>query len=212
MKGELLMTVLIVILIFFAVLTGLLLIPSELMFSFVWNECERRTELKFKYLFLKIILMPKEEKKGKKKKKEKKENDNNKEKKKYTFDDVKEKCTNIKDIYFEIKDDAANILAYVGKHAVSIKNLDINVRFDFDDPMKTGIYTGIINGSVYNVIGLIDRAVSVEKMKVNIIPLFNNRNFFDISVNGIVKIKNVHIMFILIKTLKIMFKLKKIKK
>ena len=66
MKGELLMTVLIVILIFFAVLTGLLLIPSELMFSFVWNEYERKTELKFKYLFLKIILIPKEEKKDKK--------------------------------------------------------------------------------------------------------------------------------------------------
>lgn len=206
------MTVLIVILIVLAVLTGLLLIPSELMFSFVWNEYERKTELKFKYLFLKIILIPKEEKRDKKKKKEKKENNNNKEKKKYTFDDVKEKCKNIKDIYFEIKDDAANILAYAGKHAVSVKNIDINVRFDFDDPMKTGIYTGVINGSVYNVIGLIDRAVSVEKMRVNIIPLFNNGNFFDISVNGIVKIKNVHIMFILIKTLKIMFKLKKLKK
>lgn len=195
------MTVLIVIAVIIMVLILLLFIPSELLCTFIWNEYERKTEIKFKYLFFKKVFFPI---KSKKKSKENKYN-----KKKYTFNDVKTKYFEFKSYYKEIKDDVIGILNYARKHAVTIKETDVFVKFDCDDPMNTGINVGIINGVVYNILGFIDRTVSINKMKVNIIPLFENRNYFDISVNGIVKIKNVHIMYMLIRAIKIAFKIKK---
>ncbi len=202
------MTVLIVITAVLAAVIVLLLIPSELLFSFIWNEYERKTELKFKYLFIKITLLPNDD--NNKNKKKKKKNTNNKEKKKYTFNDVKRQYKNFKTYFNVVKDDIVKILSYAKKHAVTVKNTDINIKFDFEDPMDTGIYVGVINGIVYNIIGILDRTISVEKMKIDIVPLFENRDYFDISVNGIVRIKNVHIMYILIKAFKIALKLKKI--
>ena len=202
------MTVLIVITAVLAAVIVLLLIPSELLFSFIWNEYERKTELKFKYLFIKITLLPNDD--NNKNKKKKKKNTNNKEKKKYTFNDVKRQYKNFKTYFNVVKDDIVKILSYAKKHAVTVKNTDINIKFDFEDPMDTGIYVGVINGIVYNIIGILDRTISVEKMKIDIVPLFENRDYFDISVNGIVRIKNVHIMYILIKAFKIALKKKKI--
>ena len=185
-------------------LTVLMFIPSLLSISFVWNENERKLKVEFKYLFFKIVLTPR-----KKKVKKTKEKTNDK---KYTLDDVRKFYKTSKEIYSLIKEDVFKILEYAKDHAVKISRIDLDAQFDIEDSMKTGIVTGVINGTVYNAIGVLDNLFSVDDFNVKILPLFNNTNFFDIKAYGIVNIKNVHIMVIIFKILKVFLKIKKNKK
>ena len=200
------MTALIIVIAILLVFTILLFVPSVLEYSFKWNEDEKKTVIVFRYLFIKIVL-------GQKNKKEKtvKKNKKVKEKKKYKFEDVKVSVKKYYKIAKTIKSDIFKILSYAKERLIILKKIDISLKFDFEDPMKTGIYTGTINGAVYNVLGILDNSIGIQNFKVDIVPLFENRDYFDIDISGIVKIKNVHIMVILIKLIKVYYKVKKIK-
>lgn len=200
------MTVLIIVIAIILVFAILLFVPSVLEYSFKWNENEKKTVIVFRYLFIKIVLMPKNKKNKKYKKAEK-----TKEKKKYKFDDVKNSVKKYYKIVKTVKDDILKILSYAKDKLIILKKIDIALKFDFEDPMKTGIHTGTINGAVYNVLGIVDNFVGIDNFRVDIVPLFENRDYFDIDISGIVKIKNVHIMVILIKLIKVYYKVKKIK-
>lgn len=74
--------------------------------------------------------------------------------------------------------------------------------------MYTGILHGIICGVVYNILGVVHSHSTLKKHSVNITPDFDNV-CHSIHFNCILKLKNVHIIFILIKGIKIYKKLKK---
>lgn len=200
------MAALLIIIAIILVLAILLFVPSVLEYSFKWNENEKKTVIVFRYLFIKIVLMPKSQKAKKSKKAEK-----TKEKKDYKLDDVKNSVKKYYKIIKTVKADIFKILSYAKDRLIILKKIDISLKFDFEDPMKTGIHTGTINGAVYNILGILDNFIGIQNFKVDIVPLFENRDYFDIDISGIVKIKNVHIMVILIKLIKVYYKVKKIK-
>ena len=200
------MAALLIIIAIILVLAILLFVPSVLEYSFTWNENEKKTVIVFRYLFIKIVLMPKSQKAKKSKKAEK-----TKEKKYYKLDDVKNSVKKYYKIIKTVKADIFKILSYAKDRLIILKKIDISLKFDFEDPMKTGIHTGTINGAVYNTLGILDNFIGIQNFKVDIVPLFENRDYFDIDISGIVKIKNVHIMVILIKLIKVYYKVKKIK-
>lgn len=200
------MAALLIIIAIILVLAILLFVPSVLEYSFMWNENEKKTVIVFRYLFIKIVLMPKSQKAKKSKKAEK-----TKEKKDYKLDDVKNSVKKYYKIIKTVKGDIFKVLSYAKDRLIILKKIDISLKFDFEAPMKTGIHTGTINGAVYNILGILDNFIGIRNFKVDIVPLFENRDYFDIDISGIVKIKNVHIMVILIKLIKVYYKVKKIK-
>ena len=103
-------------------------------------------------------------------------------------------------------------MEYAKQHAVTVKSIDLDMEFDTEDPMRTGILTGTINGGVYNVLAILDNTVGVNDWNIDIRPLFQNQEQLKINFCGIVKIKNVHIIIIVSKILKLYLKIRKIKK
>ena len=65
-------------------------------------------------------------------------------------------------IYKQVKGDVLKLLAYAGKHSVTFREIDTYIEFDFENPMHTGIATGIINGIVYNLLALTDNTVKIK--------------------------------------------------
>ena len=195
--------VIIAVLTFFALL---LFIPSYIDYTFCGDEYSKENTLIFKYLFIKIKLYPSSDKKSKKTSEQEPEE---KQKKKYEVGEVWEKTKSAYNTFLNIKDDIANILLYAKNHAANIKLIDLKLAFDREEPMTTGIMTGVINGAVYNILALLDNSVGVDEKKIEILPLFANHDYFRVDFHCIVRIKNVHIMVIAVKFLKIYFKIKK---
>lgn len=76
--------------------------------------------------------------------------------------------------------------------------------------MSTGIATGTLYGTIYNVISFLNNAFGVEECDVKVNPDFEKKHI-DISSKCILKIRNVHIIIVFFKVLKIYFKITKIK-
>ena len=198
------MAALIVILIVLVLMGAFLTVPVLLTFDINAVDKNINGKVILKYGFFKIVLYPK-------KPKEKKKNKNSTSKKQLTFEGAKNIYQRIKRIYAQCKSDIADILGYAALKSVTIDELKTNIKFDFENPMHTGIATGVINASVYNVYALLDNAVTIKVKEVNIEPLFYNARYFKADIFGIVRLKNVHIMVMLIKLIKVYFKIRKIK-
>ncbi len=170
----------------------LLLIPTYCLFEFTKEGEEKKSELKIKYLFftIKPSQNPKKDKPIEKPKAEKK--------------GVGEWFS----VFKSIEDDLIDILQYAKKHAVTVKYLKFIMDFGMADAMQTGIATGAAYGTVYNVIGFLNRNISVEECVVKINPDFE-RTHLEIDIKCIFRIKNVHIIVIALKALKMYFKMKK---
>ena len=192
------MTVYLIIAILLIVTAILLFAPAALDFSFVWNEEVRRTSISFRYLFIKKNLD-----------KQKSEKPKTKSKHKYTLDDAKNGVKRAYDLFNVIKSDLAKLLKYSKSKLIIIKTLDVNADFDTQDPMKTGILTGGINGGAYTLMSFIDHHMNLKKWSIKITPLFENRDFFDIRVEGIIEIKIAHIIVILLKSVPMLLNIRK---
>lgn len=203
------MTVFYIIIAILVIILLLLFIPSKVRYSFEMDKNYRHQSLVFSYLFIKIPLIPRKDVNKKKKKSKKVE-----EEKKEKFS-VQKKIDEIKGIVAllkSVKDDVFVILEYAKQHAVTVKSIDFDMEFDTEDPMRTGILTGTINGGVYNVLAILDNTVGINDWNIDIRPLFQNQELLKINFCGIVKIKNVHIIIIVSKILKLYLKIRKIKK
>ena len=204
------MTALLIIAAIILLILILLLLPATMHFDVKAEGNKVRGKIIFKYAFIKIELFPGKAKKTKKKANPE-QNTPEKSKKQFSFNEAKTMYKEFSDIFSQCREDIILILKYAGRHSVTFRELDTQIKFDFENPMHTGIATGVINGVVYNSLSFVDNAVGIKKHSVSIQPLFYNSNYFDCHIFGIVRIKNVHIMFILIKALRIYFKINKIK-
>ncbi len=198
------MAALIVILIVLVLLGAFLTVPVLLIFDVNADGKNISSKIVLKYGFFKIVLYPKN-------KSDKRPKKNNKDKNKLSFEDAKNIYNRIKRIYKECKADVADILGYAALKSVTLDELKTDIKFDFENPMHTGIATGVINAAVYNAYALLDNTVSIRDKSVNIEPLFYNARYFKAGIFGIVRLKNVHIMVMLIKLIKVYFKIRKIK-
>ena len=124
-----------------------------------------------KYGFLKFRISPK--KAGEEIVKEAEKEAGEKPEKPKKKQDVKKLMRMAKAVFIDIKNGLFRILGYIIKRAVTIHELNISADFGFDDPMKTGMATGVSNAAVYNIIGLLERHMKLKKWSVSINPDFN---------------------------------------
>lgn len=122
------------------------------------------------YMFIKYKVLPKTIKEEAETLAEEEEGE--KPKKKPDRDEV---LTLVKAAYKDIKDGVFSLVGYVIKHAVTICELNISADYGFSDPMTTGIVTGLLNGAVYNIIGMLDRNARLQSRSINLIPDFENK-------------------------------------
>lgn len=190
----------------------LLLIPSYVDISFKMDEFEKKTAVTFRYLFIRLRLAPgkghKEGKKNRKKQKDVSAGAGEK-KKKFSAKDTWEKTKNGYGLFKEVKSDVSGILLYAKKHLVKIDLIGLDIVFDRDDPMDTGIMTGALNGGIYNILALLDNSIGVLEKNIKITPLFQNKDYISADTRCIVRIKNVHIIVILIKLIPVLIKIKR---
>lgn len=176
----------------------LLLISLKITVSSQGDKTNREFSVILKYGFVKIKLYPKGKNKPPKEKKEPK---------RLSFDEEKanlEKCIRVFDA---VKTDIEELLTYLSKKAVSFENVEVNSEFGFENAMHTGIFTGLYNGFVYSVLGLIHHKSNLKKMNVCLNPEFN-KVCFTWNFLCIVKLKPVHIIIAAVNVLKIYRKIK----
>ena len=170
------------------------------------SSLENAGEIYVKYLFFKKKLFPREKKKETAEKATEEKSDTTAEKK--DFDYYKSVLDSTARIFNLLKNDIVKLLDYITSKAVVIKNISFDFTFGLDEPMYTGILTGIVYGVVYNILGTVDAHTNLKKHCVNIKPDFDNI-CHSIQFDCILRLKNVHIIFILIKGIKLYKKLKK---
>lgn len=194
------MIVLIIVLSIIVLMTILLFLPLYINIRYVYSEKSGKTQISLKYLWFKIDLVPRK-KKSKSKKKEKTDTEDNK--KSISADTVKGYINTVSAVW----DDICKILDILIRKAVNIKELSIYSKFGFDDPMLTGLVTGAANAFIYNMVSVIDTQSNLERRNISLNPDFDNPQL-SVRIHSIIKIKNVHIIVIVIKLIKIFYKIK----
>lgn len=164
------------------------------------TDLDKRADIVIKYLFFKKRI-------GKADKKDKKKKESApKEKKGIEY--YKEKINLLEKLFEEIKDDIIDILKFSRERLIRIKKLDFDFIFGLDDPMDTGIVNGLSYALCYNILGVIHQNSYIEKSNINITPDFDNV-CARLRFNCILRMKNVHITVIIVKAIKVYYKLKK---
>ena len=185
-------------------LAVLILIPVSLEIIYE-NKEGHNAAVTLKYGLITYKIYPNEKKPKKDKEHEKEEKIDNEP---FSFEKKKEELERYIKIFSIIKDDVQKILSYMAKRAVVFDKIEIKSEFGFDDAMKTGIFTGLYNGFVYSVLGVIHHNSKLRDMQVNLNPDFEKKCFNN-RFCCILHIKTAHIMIIAFNVLKIYRKIKK---
>ena len=196
-------------LIVIAILVLVLILPVRLEAFYENDEIAKKASVFIKYGFIKYQLYPEKQSKKKAEKDEKEEKeDENDEKEPFSFEKKKQEIEKYIRIFEAVKSDAVKILNYAARHAVVFDNIEVKSEFGFDDAMQTGIFTGIYNGFVYGIMGIIHHTSKLRAFDVKLQPEFGKKCFYN-RFSCILHIKTVHIIIIAFKVLKIMRKVKK---
>ncbi|MCX7714641.1 MAG: DUF2953 domain-containing protein [Clostridia bacterium] len=190
---------------YFVIIAMLLLFVlfSPLYIVIEYTRDAANNDFKLKIEYLGITIRAKSRKKGKKKEQEKNQNED-----KLSFAKFKSQMDGYVDKFQEIREDVFNVIDFLSRKGVRIKLIDIDLDFGFTDAMSTGIMTGIFNGIAYNAVSVLDHMFFVNDWNINIQPYFNDPRF-EVRVRGILKIKNVHIIIMIIKIMRVYFKFSK---
>jgi hypothetical protein len=175
-------------------IAAILLIPLYVDIKYIYSEKSGVTKLYIRYLCFKINLIPRKKKK-KSQQPEKKADFSAKQLKQYA------------DSISLIWDDLCEVLSILLKKAICVKELGVYSKFGFDDPMITGIATGAANTFVYNMVSIIERGSNLQNWEVSLTPDFDTPQL-SVRIQSIIKIKNVYIIVIVIKLIKLFFKVK----
>ncbi len=192
----------VIIVLIITLIAIVLLVPLTIEVEYKKNVTENKVTAKVKYMGITIDLLKRQPNQKHKADKPQKEA------KKLSFSEVKQAIEKGSDIFSEIREDIVHILEYLSRRAVRVNLIKLHIVFGFDDAMYTGMMTGLLNGVAYNVLGLLHHHLTIQKWDVVIQPDFYTARF-DIETQGILKIKNVHIMYIGVKMLKLYFKARK---
>ena len=190
---------LIILLAIIAVIFVLLMLPVRLLVDYKKDEITNETSFVIKYLFWKFRLFEEKDKPKEKPKQEKEP---------LSFEEKRDKVSKYIKIFEDTKDEAAEILDYASQNALVFEKIYTDIEFGFEDAMHTGIFTGVLNGFVYGVLGFIHQHSRLLDMRVNIQPIFDNP-CFKMKAGCILRLKNVHIIIVAINILKILRKIRK---
>lgn len=190
---------LIILISIIALIFVLLMLPIRLLVDYKKDEVTNETSLVLRYLFWNFRLFGKKDKEKEKPKEEKKP---------ISFEEKRDKVSKYIKIFEDTKDEFREILDYAAKRAIVFEKIYTDIEFGFEDAMHTGIFTGVLNGFVYGVLGFVHQHSRLMDMRVNIQPIFENP-CFKIQAGCILRLKNVHIIIVAINILKILRKIRK---
>lgn len=196
------MTVLWIILIIAAVIAAAVLfawVTFEI--NFEKNELNKNAEVFVRYLFIRKRIYPRP---VKKKIKEKPEKSQSGEKDINYIEYIKKAAEN-----FELlKADFTELMEFCAVKMIKVKELEFEYLFGLEDPMYTGMANGLIYGVVYNILGIVHNNMRIERCRINIVPDFD-KECHNIRFHCILHLKNVHIIVMIIKVVKMYSRLKK---
>lgn len=198
-------TVLVILAILVAAVALLLFIPIRFEVDYKRDALENKVTATLKYAGLKLRLFDNTEKKDKPEKRTEKKP---KEKEPFSFEREKKKIEKYVKVFESIKADIIKTLQYMARRAVVVDNIEVESEFGFSDAMHTGIFTGILNGFVYSVLGVIHHHSTLRQMNVNLQPVFE-KTCFDVRIRCILHLKTVHTIVVAVNVLKILRKIKK---
>ena len=135
-----------------------------------------------------------------------------KQKKKKKISEIIEDMKYYKKLFKTFKSDISMILKYAKEKGIKIKKASIDIAFAGKDAMQTGIFTGIVNATSYNMVSVVDRTVGIEDWSVNVEPDFHKEAFVDAKIHCILNTKFAHIIVVLIRFLKMYLKHKNMRK
>lgn len=134
---------------------------------------KENVELWVRVLFLKIPILPRPEKAGVKKESKKKSNKKIKAEKSEKSSDKKPSVPE------KIADGLSLIKEMLGplrramRRLVRAEKLDVQVQIGADDAANTAVYTGMLWGVGYNLIGLLNQVCAVESHHLNVLPSYD---------------------------------------
>ena len=186
---------------FLLIISVILLFPVRVYIAYHKDENETVSTVDVKYMFIKFRVYPD----GKPKKTKEKP-----EKKKISFEEKKTKLNQYMRIFEGIKADVIKIIDYATSKAMIVEKIGVDIDFGFEDAMHTGMFTGLLNGFVYGILGIIHHRATLKEMKVNIQPIFGSP-CFKTHIDCILRLKNVHIIVVAVNVLKLLRKMKRVK-
>ncbi|MCR4693336.1 MAG: DUF2953 domain-containing protein [Firmicutes bacterium] len=179
----------------------LLFLPVRLEIMYENEETEEKVKLVIKYGFIKYRIHPNKSQK-KSEKKEKSDKDS------FSYEKKKAELQKYIHIFNAVKEDVSKLLSYAAKRAVVFDKIAVKSEFGFDDSMHTGIFTGLYNGFVYSIMGVLHHTSNLKNMDVKLQPIFGKK-CFNIHFSCILHIKTAHIIVIAFNVLRIFRKIKK---
>lgn len=92
------------------------------------------------------------------------------------------------------------------KKRLVLKELNVLIEFGLSDAAKTGIATGAVWATIYNVLEFLTKFVTLKNHKFNVEPDYNNEKYYA-SFDGIITVRIVNIisiaLYVLMKYMKI---------
>lgn len=190
------MQIFLIILLCLLVLLGILIFtPIRLFLTFYKKDEDADFKVVLKIGFIERILYPSENEAPKKEEKSEKPS-------------VKDRITSGIELYKMIWEDAKEILLYASKNALKFENLTFHIDYGTGDAASTGILYGVISGIVYGIWGIIGNNAILESYDIDIRPDYYN-TLLSLDGKCIVKLRNVHIIIIGFKVIKLLKKMKK---
>ena len=195
-----------------AVLAVILFIPVKLAVTYSNDGLSRKRELSLKYAFIKCRIYPKSKKtKNPKKaqKAEEKEQEKKEDGKPFSFEKKKAEIERYIELFNAVKADVIKLLSYTARRAVIFDKVEVASEFGFEDAMQTGIFTGIYNGFIYSVMGVIHHNSHLRDMDIKLQPVYG-KNCFNYRFFCIMRIKTAHIIVVAVKGLILFMKVKRL--
>lgn len=189
--------------VFLIILVALILLSCAFLFTDAEFGVEviKTADKNLIYLRFKILKIPfkiplKQKKEKPKKAKEKMPQQTQK----LSFKAFRENVSALKEVYGDIKDELSAMLSYTKSH-ISIKSVDFEIHFGFDNAAATGISTGAIWGMGSFILKVIDTLVGIKKINMKVNPDFNNK-IFEIYSKTILIMKPINLIIVLGQVLK----------
>lgn len=170
-----------------AVILLILLIPVNLRIYLKYHENELNTDFRVKYGVITVFkLKPRSDNPPKKKTKDKPRGDKQKKNKKPVFKKLWQRRVHIKRFI-------VSVAKYVADHIMRIKKLYLHGTLGLSDAAQTGIVYGASSAVIYNVIGYIDKKVSIKGIDIDYKPDFTNEVIF-IEFESIIRTNIYHVL------------------
>lgn len=165
------MSVLAVIIIILAVFAVILLIPVRVNLFFVLENRGVFNDYELKYGLIRI-------KNRRKRKKKAKSSD------KPGYDETKKDISALellkflKDNVKRIKDLVLSLVKYGTKKLIRIERISIKAELGSDDAMQTALLYGATSAFLYEALGILDKCVATDGIRVDYKPVFGNAEIF----------------------------------